>query len=426
MWRAVTDAVGVAARDALWDYPDLMPTADDIDDPAALIARLEARARGEEPAPDEMDDALAQLLAGEERGRSAASGGDEPATTRATTDDDGAPRRPPPGVALAPSAPPQACRGVPRGDAVGCGKPVEGAVPVGTIGECSDWIPPIRRCGAATTSCSSAPTPSPSCTIPSPGSSGSCTSSRAASPTTRSSRSPRRSARRDHEAAARSCAASAGRSLPSGGAPTSRADGAGARRLPVAQRRSGDGCPRRVGLRGHRDHLARRPRRGGRGCLARRRCSPSTSSIPAASAALMAQRHPAPPDRVQRHRRRGRPLRRPGRTACLACVAAHRRDADPAWPLVAAQLIGRPLADIDAAIACEAGIVAARLISEGERRAARQTTHSLTLRAGSLHRTSRAHRPHAECRCRSLAGTGRAADLVDLAPTTATAFARPA
>ncbi|GAA5199476.1 zinc-dependent metalloprotease [Microbacterium jejuense] len=65
MWRAVTDAVGPAARDALWDYPDLMPAASDIDDPAALVARLEARARGEEPAPDELDDALARLLAGE-------------------------------------------------------------------------------------------------------------------------------------------------------------------------------------------------------------------------------------------------------------------------------------------------------------------------------------------------------------------------
>ncbi|MFE7845249.1 zinc-dependent metalloprotease [Microbacterium sp. NPDC057407] len=66
MWRAVTDAVGVAARDALWDYPDLMPGAEDIDDPGALVARLEARARGEEPAPDELDDALARLLAGED------------------------------------------------------------------------------------------------------------------------------------------------------------------------------------------------------------------------------------------------------------------------------------------------------------------------------------------------------------------------
>ncbi len=66
MWQAVTDAVGVAARDALWDYPDLMPSASDIDDPAALVARLEARARGEEPPRDDLDDALARLLAGED------------------------------------------------------------------------------------------------------------------------------------------------------------------------------------------------------------------------------------------------------------------------------------------------------------------------------------------------------------------------
>ncbi|HEX5859435.1 MAG TPA: zinc-dependent metalloprotease [Microbacterium sp.] len=66
MWRAVTDAVGISSRDALWDYPDLMPMASDIDDPSALIARLEARARGEEPAQDEMDDALARLLSGED------------------------------------------------------------------------------------------------------------------------------------------------------------------------------------------------------------------------------------------------------------------------------------------------------------------------------------------------------------------------
>lgn len=75
MWRAVTDAVGVAGRDALWDYPDLMPTAEDIDDPAVLVARLEARARGEEPAPDEMDDELARLLAGEHPGEPSGADG---------------------------------------------------------------------------------------------------------------------------------------------------------------------------------------------------------------------------------------------------------------------------------------------------------------------------------------------------------------
>ena len=63
MWRAITDAVGRDARDSLWDYPDLMPAPADVDDPSALIARLQARARGEAPERDEMDDALDALLA---------------------------------------------------------------------------------------------------------------------------------------------------------------------------------------------------------------------------------------------------------------------------------------------------------------------------------------------------------------------------
>lgn len=120
------------------------------------------------------------------------------------------------------------------------------------------------------------------------------------------------------------------------------------------------------------------------------------------------------------------PYVRPGRTACLACVAAHRRDADPAWPLIVSQLIGRPLPRVDAALAGEAGIVAARLVSEGERRERAQSTHSLTLRAGSLHRTARAHRPHAECRCLSLSGSEKAGGPAVLAPTTARAYAQPA
>ncbi|WP_217183456.1 zinc-dependent metalloprotease [Streptomyces sp. AC495_CC817] len=66
MWQAVTDAVGTAARDALWDYPDLMPQASDIDDPTALIARLQAQARGEQPVADEFDEALARLLDGDD------------------------------------------------------------------------------------------------------------------------------------------------------------------------------------------------------------------------------------------------------------------------------------------------------------------------------------------------------------------------
>ncbi|MEV8218874.1 zinc-dependent metalloprotease [Microbacterium sp. NPDC077391] len=88
MWRAVTDAVGIAARDALWDYPDIMPLASDIDDPSALIARLEALQRGETPEADELDEALARLLDGEDFGAAdtdAADGG------AADTDDTASP-----------------------------------------------------------------------------------------------------------------------------------------------------------------------------------------------------------------------------------------------------------------------------------------------------------------------------------------------
>ncbi|MGO3555674.1 MAG: zinc-dependent metalloprotease [Microbacterium gubbeenense] len=82
MWRTVGDAVGQDARDALWDYPDLVPSASDIDDPSALIARLEAAARGDEAPRDEMDDALAQLLAdaedGDDEGEDSADGTEGP------------------------------------------------------------------------------------------------------------------------------------------------------------------------------------------------------------------------------------------------------------------------------------------------------------------------------------------------------------
>ena len=62
MWQAVSNAVGDDVRDSLWSHPDLMPTSTDIDDPAALVARLDATARGQEPELDEIDQALEDLL----------------------------------------------------------------------------------------------------------------------------------------------------------------------------------------------------------------------------------------------------------------------------------------------------------------------------------------------------------------------------
>jgi len=58
MWQRVTDAVGADTRDDLWSHPDLVPTAEDITDPSALVARLTAGT----PAPDDVDQAIADLL----------------------------------------------------------------------------------------------------------------------------------------------------------------------------------------------------------------------------------------------------------------------------------------------------------------------------------------------------------------------------
>jgi putative hydrolase len=65
MWRAVTDAVGIAGRDALWAHPDLLPTAADLDDPAPLVARLTGGGETRTEADAEFDEALEALLRGE-------------------------------------------------------------------------------------------------------------------------------------------------------------------------------------------------------------------------------------------------------------------------------------------------------------------------------------------------------------------------
>ena len=38
MWQQLTEVRGVAGRDAVWSHPDLLPTAEDLDDPAGFVA----------------------------------------------------------------------------------------------------------------------------------------------------------------------------------------------------------------------------------------------------------------------------------------------------------------------------------------------------------------------------------------------------
>jgi hypothetical protein len=116
----------------------------------------------------------------------------------------------------------------------------------------------------------------------------------------------------------------------------------------------------------------------------------------------------------------------PGQTPCLSCISAARCDADPAWPHLAAQLIGRAAPPVNPALVMEAAFATAGLVSASERGHPHLRGHSLTLRAGSLHRSVRAHRRHAECRCRSLEGNGTAAAPSRRATMTASALARPA
>jgi putative hydrolase len=62
LWAQLTTELGPEARDALWQHPDSLPTNEDLDAPDRFIARL----RNPETTRDDMDQALRDLLEGEE------------------------------------------------------------------------------------------------------------------------------------------------------------------------------------------------------------------------------------------------------------------------------------------------------------------------------------------------------------------------
>lgn len=146
---------------------------------------------------------------------------------------------------------------------------------------------------------------------------------------------------------------------------------------------------------------------------------------PGFAAALMAHDRPHLPLVLGPGTAEVGPLITPGETACLSCLAATRRDADPAWPTLAAQLVGRTVDEVDPSVLWEAGIVAGRMLTASARHPGAHG-HSLTLRAGSLHRAMRTHRPHEDCRCRSLEGISTADAPARRAPTTPREYALPA
>jgi uncharacterized protein (DUF2342 family) len=58
LWQQLGIALGNEKRDELWDHPDLLPTATDIDQPDKYVARLKA----DLGIGDAMDQALRDLL----------------------------------------------------------------------------------------------------------------------------------------------------------------------------------------------------------------------------------------------------------------------------------------------------------------------------------------------------------------------------
>lgn len=58
MWREIGAAVGIEKRDSLWNHPDILPTANDIENASAIISKLREGAQ----LPDAFDQALRDLL----------------------------------------------------------------------------------------------------------------------------------------------------------------------------------------------------------------------------------------------------------------------------------------------------------------------------------------------------------------------------
>lgn len=103
------------------------------------------------------------------------------------------------------------------------------------------------------------------------------------------------------------------------------------------------------------------------------------------------------------------PLVEPGSGPCLRCLDLSRRDADTAWPVIAAQLAGRAAAGLTARVAHDAAALAASVIDDRISRGVSDlAAASITLpRPGGEPRRQQ-HPPHPGCGCRAPGGNATA------------------
>lgn len=101
------------------------------------------------------------------------------------------------------------------------------------------------------------------------------------------------------------------------------------------------------------------------------------------------------------------PLVLPGAGACVRCGELHRRDLDPAWPAIAAQLATHPAPPLPAAVLGVAAAHAAAALDRLLDRAAVAGWRLSVPVAGAAPRSS-LQPPHPECGCRAHGGTATA------------------
>jgi bacteriocin biosynthesis cyclodehydratase domain-containing protein len=127
------------------------------------------------------------------------------------------------------------------------------------------------------------------------------------------------------------------------------------------------------------------------------------------------------------------PLVRPGRSACLRCVHLWRRDADAAWPAIAAQLAVAPPPPRSPRAEHEALALAASVVDDLARTGRTALDAAIVRVSGEAGSHQPAPRPigaHPECGCRALAGTATAPARLDARrpapPNSTSAVAVPA
>lgn len=97
------------------------------------------------------------------------------------------------------------------------------------------------------------------------------------------------------------------------------------------------------------------------------------------------------------------PLVEPGAGPCLLCLELHRRDADPAWPAIASQLLGREGSSESPLTGREAVAAVARLVVNRLTDGPMAPGRSLRIDAATGERTERSWSAHPECGCRGIA-----------------------